>query len=268
MEALVGLKILVPESRELDLFATMLEAEGAVVLRCPLVQILDLEDSAEADVWIDRCIAGDFDDLVLLTGEGLRRLLTLSGTRRDALVAALGRLRTVTRGPKPARALREVGLSPDLAATIPTSEGVLQALAQEDIAGRRIGVQLYPGDGAQHLVDNLRARGALVSTVTPYRYASETETGQVSDAIRALAAGEIGMIAFTATPQIDRLAKVAQECGLSQELSRGLANTPIASIGPIVDEKLRLHGFAATVGPKGSFHLKPLIRAIMAWRQA
>ena len=57
MGALAGLKILVPESRELDLFAAMLEAEGAVALRCPLVQILDLEDSSEADTWIDRCIA-------------------------------------------------------------------------------------------------------------------------------------------------------------------------------------------------------------------
>ena len=268
MGALVGLKILVPESRELDLFAAMLEAEGGVALRCPLVQILDLEDRADADAWIDRCIAGDFEDLVLLTGEGLRRLLTLGRTRQDKLVAALGRLRTITRGPKPARALREVGLSPGLAAEVPTSDGILQALAKEDLTGRRIGVQLYPGDGAQHLVESLWARGALVSTVTPYRYASEAETGQVSDAIRALAAGQIGMIAFTATPQIERLVKVAQEVGLSEALAHGLAQTPIASIGPIVDEKLRRHGFTPTVRPQSSFHLKPLVRAIIAWRQA
>jgi uroporphyrinogen-III synthase len=268
MKALTGLKILVPESRELDLFATMLEAEGGVVLRCPLVQILDLEDTGAAQGWLDQCIADMFDDVVLLTGEGLRRLFMIAGARRDALAAALGRLRTVTRGPKPARALREVGLSPGLAATIPTSEGILQALADQNIAGRRIGVQLYPGDGAQHLVESLRSRGAIVTVVTPYRYASEAENGQVADAIRALAAGEIGMIAFTATPQIERLVKVAQETGLADELARGMARTPIASIGPIVDEKLRQHGFAVTVRPENSFHLKPLVRAIMAWRQA
>jgi uroporphyrinogen-III synthase len=268
MKALTGLKILVPESRELDLFATMLEAEGGVVLRCPLVQILDLEDTGAAQGWLDQCIADMFDDVVLLTGEGLRRLFTIAGAQRDALAAALGRLRTVTRGPKPARALREVGLSPGLAAAIPTSEGILQALADQNIAGRRIGVQLYPGDGAQHLVESLRSRGAIVTVVTPYRYASEAENGQVADAIRALAAGEIGMIAFTATPQIERLVKVAQETGLADELARGVARTPIASIGPIVDEKLRQHGFAVTVRPENSFHLKPLVRAIMAWRQA
>ena len=36
-----GVTILVPESRELDLFAGMLEAYGARTLRCPLVTILD-----------------------------------------------------------------------------------------------------------------------------------------------------------------------------------------------------------------------------------
>jgi uroporphyrinogen-III synthase len=240
----------------------------AAVLRCPLVRILDLEDGIEAGRWISQCIAGDFDDVILLTGEGLRRLLTLSGARHHALVAALGRLRTVTRGPKPARALREVGLAPGLAAAIPTSEGVLEVLTNENLAGRRIGAQLYPGDGAQHLVEALRARGAIVSTVTPYRYASEAETSQVSEAIAALASGEIGMIAFTATPQIERLVEVAQQCGLSRMLGRGLAMTPIASIGPVVDEKLRQHGFAATVRPDSSFHLKPLVRAITVWRQA
>jgi uroporphyrinogen-III synthase len=268
MTALAGLKILVPESRELDLFAAMLEAEDAAVLRCPLVQILDLEDTREAERWLDRCIAGEFDDLVLLTGEGLRRLFTISGARRDAFVGALGKLRTITRGPKPARALREVGLSPGLAAATPTSDGVLQALADQDITGRRIAVQLYPGDGAQHMVDRLRARGAHVTCVTPYRYACEAETNQVADAIRALAAGEIGVIAFTATPQIERLVKVAQETGLTDDLACGLTRTPIASIGPIVDDVLRKHGFTPTIRPESSFHLKPLVRAIIAWRQA
>ena len=57
------------------------------------------------------------DDLVFLTGEGLRRLLATAeriGLRAE-VIAALGRARKMTRGPKPARALNEVGLSSDLA---------------------------------------------------------------------------------------------------------------------------------------------------------
>src|SRR3954469_8208805 len=116
MGKLDKLTILVPESRELDLFAGMLEAEGAVTFRCPMVQILDLEETGEADRWIDAMIRRPFDDLILLTGEGLHRLMRLSGTRRGAFSDALARTRTITRGPKPVRALRELGLLPKLMA--------------------------------------------------------------------------------------------------------------------------------------------------------
>lgn len=151
--ALEGLNILVPESRELDLFVGMLEAEGAVALRCPLVRILDLEDTAAAEAWIEQLASGMLDDLILLTGEGLRRLLAIaeSRERRPAFMAALGRVRIITRGPKPVRVLHQLGLAPDLAAAIPTSQGVLDALAGESILGRRIGVQLYPEGGAGSL---------------------------------------------------------------------------------------------------------------------
>jgi len=266
MPALDGLHILVPESRELDLFASMLEAEGATTLRCPLVQILDLEDRSEADRWIDEFIADPFDDLVLMTGEGLRRLLALSGARRDGFIATLSRTRTLTRGPKPARALREIGLAPGLAAKQPTSQGVLDTLAKDHLEGRRIGVQIYPGAGTQPLIAALRARGAEAFPVTPYRYASEAENEQVADIIRRLASASIGMVVFTASLQIDRLFEVARSAGSESELLKGLASTPIAAIGPVVEDALGKLGLTAAVRPETSFHLKPLVRAIAAWR--
>lgn len=266
MAALDGLTILVPESRELDLFAAMLEAEGASALRCPLVQILDLDDTAEAKAWIDRLIAGAFQDVIWLTGEGLRRLLPVAerDRRRAQFVAALGRVRAITRGPKPARALRELGLSPGLAPSTPTSQGVLDALAGEDIGGRSIGVQLYPGDGALPLLAGLRDRRAAVFPVTPYRYASQAEAEQVVDAIRALIAGRIGMIAFTSSPQVERLIDVGRAAGLEQQLAEAFTRVRIAAIGPVVEKTLRRHGVTTILRPETSFHLKPLVGAMAA----
>jgi uroporphyrinogen-III synthase len=264
--ALSGLTILVPESRELDFFAALLEAEGASALRCPLVQIRDLDDTGECEVWIDRLIAGEFQEVIWLTGEGLRRLLTVAERtgRRASFVAALGRVRHIIRGPKPARALREIGLAPGLAAPTPTSQGVLDALASEDIGGRTIGVQLYPGEGGSALLARLRERGAKVFPVTPYRYASQAETEQVKEAIRNLVAGRIGMIAFTSSPQVERLVDVARETGLEAELREALRRVRIAAIGPVVEETLRGYGVAEVLRPESNFHLKPLIRAIAA----
>jgi uroporphyrinogen-III synthase len=264
--ALNGLTILVPESRELDFFAELLEAESASALRCPLVQILDLDDTTDCAVWIERLIAGSFQDVIWFTGEGLRRLLSIAerGGCRAPFVAALGGVRTITRGPKPVRALRELGLAPNLAAPTPTSRGVLDALANEDIGGRAIGVQLYPGEGGLALLAQLRERGAKVFPVTPYRYTSQAETDQVTEAIRMLIDGRIGMIAFTSSPQVERLVEVAREAGLEMELREAFRRIRIAAIGPVVEETLRSHGVTEILRPESNFHLKPLVRAIAA----
>jgi uroporphyrinogen-III synthase len=266
--ALDGLTILVPESRELALFARLLEAEGAVALHCPLVQILELENTTEAEAWIERLIAGAFQDVIWLTGEGLRRLLPIAerNGRRAEFVEALGHARMITRGPKPARALRELGLQPGLAAVTPTSQGVLDALAGEDIGSRSIGVQLYPGEGGS-LAKALQDRGAVVSSVIPYRYASQAETDQVIDAIHMLTDGRIGMIAFTSSPQVERLISVAREAALEAQLRDVFTRVRIAAIGPVVEETLRRHGVRNILRPDTHFHLKPLVRTIANdWR--
>jgi uroporphyrinogen-III synthase len=263
---LAGRCIIVPESRELDLFAGMLEAEGATTLRCPMVTILDAEDQAPIEAWLDHLAARRFDDLILLTGEGLRRLLgAAERTGRAAGVrAALAALRTVTRGPKPARVLRELGLAPGIAARVPTSQGVIAALAREDLAGRRIGVQLYPGDPNAALLDFLRGAGALPDPVLPYRYASDADAALVRRAIAEMAAGRVDAIAFTSSPQVARLVAVAREGGGEEQLRAGLARTLVAAIGPVVAEALAKIGVTPAAMPQSSFHLKPLVAALRA----
>lgn len=267
MRPLVGLRILVPESRELDVFAAMLEAAGATTLRCPLVRIVALEDRSEANVFINRAIADEFQDIILLTGEGLRHLANYAGPRLEAFVAALGRMRKIVRGPKPARALRELGLVADIAAPQPTSDSVRETLLAETLGGRKIAVQLYPGSGAAAFVEGLIQAGAAVTTITPYRYGSDTDSALVLDAIRAVIAGQIGLIAFTASPQIERMVAVAAQHGQEEALLNALADTPIAAVGPVVQASLARYGLSPSLSPSASFHMKPLVRAIIAWRQ-
>ena len=75
------------------------------------------------------------------------------------LLDGLRAARKITRGPKPARALHEIGLPSDLPAPVPTSRGVIDALAKLDLAGRRVGVQLYGSDPGRELV--ARGRGGV-----------------------------------------------------------------------------------------------------------
>jgi len=264
---LSGKRIAVPESRELDLFARMLEEQGAQTLRCPLVAIRDLDDPAPAEAWLKRLIAGKFDDLILLTGEGLRRLIGIArraGIEADA-VAALGKVRTVTRGPKPVRALRELGLKAGLSAAEPTSAGIIATLTRENLAGRTVGVQLYPGNPNAPLLDFLAQAGATADPVLPYAYASDAETDRVAELIGAMADGKLDAIAFTGSMQLERLAEVARARGMEPQLRDGLARTRIAAIGPVVSAAVeKIGGRVAIVPGGGSFHLKPLVGAIAA----
>src|SRR6202012_4679771 len=107
-------RIVVPETRELDLLAEMIEAEGGTALRCPLVAIIDAPDPAPIEAWLRRFIAEPCDGLILLPGEGLRRLPFAADPPglAEPFRRALRHPRMVTRGPKPARALRDLGLEP------------------------------------------------------------------------------------------------------------------------------------------------------------
>jgi uroporphyrinogen-III synthase len=173
-------------------------------------------------------------------------------------------LRTIIRGPKPAKALRENGLTPGISAEAPTTDGIIATLKTLEMKGRRVGVQLYPGNPNAPLLDTLKTGGATADTIVPYRYASDSETEAVAAAIRTLAAGGADFIAFTSTPQIDRLVKVAEERGLQAELKAGLGRTRIAVAGPVVGKLLQDMGFEIAAMPESNFHMKPLLNAMAA----
>src|SRR5438270_4089571 len=99
---LEGKTVALAEGRQLEELAEMLAKEGARPLRCPMVSILDAPDAAPVLAWLRELIAGRFDYVVLLTGEGLRRLLGFAERAglRETAISALGRTQTVTRGPK------------------------------------------------------------------------------------------------------------------------------------------------------------------------
>jgi len=264
-KALDGRHIVVPETRELDLLADMLERHGATAVRCPLVAIRDVEDAAPVETWLKRFIAAPPDDLILLTGEGLGRLVGFAerAGMDAAFVAALARVRKITRGPKPARRLHMLGLKPDLAADEPTTAGIIASLRGENLAGRRVGVQLYP-DANPALLAFLQAAGATPDPVLCYAYASQSEDRLVADTIDAMAAGRVDLIAFTSSAQVKRLRDVAAASGREAALRTALARTTIAAVGPVVASAIEEAGGRVAVAPAQSFHMKPMVNAIIA----
>lgn len=264
--ALTGRRIAVFEHRELDRLARMFEAQGAEVRRCPMVAIADAPDAAPVRAWIRRAIETPFDDLVLMTGEGLRRLRGFAA--RDGIESpfreALGRMSTITRGPKPAQALREIGLTPGRRAPMPTTDGVIAAFSDLDLRGRRIGVQLYP-EADDRLSGFLRAAGALADPVRPYAYVPESDAGSVIALIDEIDAGCIDSVAFTSASQVSLLFEIVEGAGEAARLRAALERIAVAAVGPVVSAELQRRGVAVAIMPADAFFMKPLVSAIAAF---
>jgi uroporphyrinogen-III synthase len=264
-ERLNGYRILILETREEAQFSRLLTDQGADVLQCPMFTIHDAPDAAPIEAWIRRFVQKPCDDLVLMTGEGLRRLMKVAhriGADQE-FVSALGNARKFTRGPKPGKALREIGLEPQTTTEKPTSEGIAEMLSRIDLRGHRIGLQLYPDKDHGALIGAITAQGAEVDTVLPYVYDAQAADANIVTAIEEMAQGRIDAIALTSSGQVRRLVEVARAHGCEARLREGLDRTPIASVGPVVSDELKSQGLRTDIAPTdGSFFMKPLISAM------
>lgn len=264
-DRLNGYRILILETREEAQFSRLLTEQGADVLQCPMFTIHDAPDPAPVEAWIRRCIEKPFDDVVWLTGEGLRRLMKVvrSIGVEPEFVGALGQARKFTRGPKPGRALREIGLEQQMMTEKPTSEGVADMLSRLDLDGHRVGLQLYPDKDHGALINAIKAQGAEVDTVLPYAYDAQAADTNILKAIDEMADGRIDAIALTNLGQIRRMIEVANARGCEDRLRAGLDRTPIASVGPAVSDELKSHGLRTDIYPaEDAFFMRPLISAM------
>jgi len=262
-----GRCIALPESRELDVFAALLERRGASVLRCPLIDIRDAPEPGPVLDWLRTFCAGGCDDLLLFTGEGLRRLLGAIEHHepglRDSFLSELARVRIVARGPKPGRVLRELGLKPALVAEPATTPGMIALLQSLDLRGRRVGVQLYGSEPNIPLMDFLAEAGAEVLPVAPYVYADAAADADVMALIDTMHQGLVDAIAFTSVQQVERLFRLALAQQQRDRLLQALARTTVAAIGPAVANALQAQGITPQVVPQENYYLKPLTQALI-----
>ncbi|HWK52627.1 MAG TPA: uroporphyrinogen-III synthase, partial [Steroidobacter sp.] len=145
-----------------------------------------------------------------------------------------------------------------IAAESPTTSGVIDSLRAENLQDRKVGVQLYGTEPNRPLIEFLQAAGAQVMTVAPYVYADKLADEAVRDLMQKMAAGDVDIIAFTSTPQVERLFNV----GPPELVRAAFEKTEVAAIGPVVADALKRHEIPVRLMPEDSFFMKPLTTAI------
>lgn len=264
---LSGYRILILETREEAQFSRLLRDQGADVIQCPMFTIEDTPDQDAVGAWIRNAIDEPPDDLVLMTGEGVRRLVAAAKRigLENEFIAALARPHKYARGPKPVNALRQIGLLAETVVEPPTTDGIIATLSRIDLKGHRVGLQLYPEKDHGPLLAAVREAGAIPVPVAPYLYDTKAAQPNIAAAIGEIAAGRVDAIALTSSGQVRRLVEAARTEGAEEQLLRGLAQTPVASIGPVVSSELKAYGLQTDISPAGdAFFMKPLIQAIIA----
>ena len=222
--------------------AELIRRQNGIPFVAPSMRERPLEEEAGAVGFAERLFRGEFDMVILLTGVGARQLNRLLAKRypESAFADALRLVTVVARGPKPAAALREMGLTPALIAGEPNTWREVLALTARR-PERRIAVQEY-GRSNPELIEALRSRGAEVTAVRVYGWDLPEDTGPLRQAAHKLAAQEFDAILFTTSVQIAHLARVAAEEGVETAALAGVRRAFVGSIGPTTTEALEEYG--------------------------
>ncbi len=238
---LFGRRIVVTRPREQagDL-ARALEDAGAEALVFPTIAIAPPVDPAP----LDRVAASaaTYDWVVFTSSNGVRTFFArFAALGRD--IRELAGVRLAAIGPETAAELERRLLRPAVVPREFRAEGLLDALAAEDMAGRR--VLLPRAEGARPILpEALAARGATVDEVVAYRAITPPDA-DVSGLRAALATAAIDAVTFTSSSTVRHFAALVGPDGV-----RAVARTVVACIGPVTADTAREIGLTVQVCPR------------------
>lgn len=237
-----GLNVAAFESRRAEEIARLIDQFNGVPHVSPAASEVPLEDNRSAVEFAHRLITGEIDAVIVLTGVGFRRLLEVVQQHigREQYLQTLSDIVTIVRGPKAAAIMQELGVPPTFSAPEPnTWREVLQTIdASYPVANTVVGLQEY-GKTNPSLIAGLEARGARVFRIPVYRSGLPEDKGPLEANVRALAEGRLDIVLFTAVIQLTNIQHVAEELGLTNRIRHRLADTVVASVGPVTSEALR-----------------------------
>ncbi|TCP49259.1 uroporphyrinogen-III synthase [Tamaricihabitans halophyticus] len=233
------------ERRAADL-CTSLERRGASVWHAPAMHTVPLPDDPRLRATTERVLAEPVDLVVFTTGMGMRGWVDAAHQwgQDEALLATLERADIYVRGPKAKGAVRGAGLREHASAESESNAELFELVQADDLAGKRVVVQLH-GVALPEYVDALRAAGAEVLQVLPYRWEPPRQPELVHALLDGVRDRRVDALTFTSAAAASGLLDIARTSGRLDGLLSAVRDGMVAAcVGPITAAPLIAEGMA------------------------
>lgn len=262
LKPLDGFTIGVTAARRAEELGALLRRRGAEVQHAPALRIVPLSDDRELMAATEQLVAHAPDTVIATTAIGFRGWVEAAEGwgLGEALLARLGTVELLARGPKVKGAIRAAGLTEQWSPVSESMAEVLDRLLEQGVEGRRIAVQLH-GEPLPGFSESLRAAGAELVSVPVYRWLPPLDLAPVDRLLDAVLARGVDAVTFTSAPAAASLLRRAEERGLLDGLLDALRREVLAvCVGPVTALPLGAHE-VPTVQPE-RFRLGPLVQLL------
>jgi uroporphyrinogen-III synthase len=205
------------------------------VTHAPAIRIAAAADDERLALDTRDIIQARPDILLATTSYGIRRWFEAAdaaGLGHD-LTVTLEHSRILVRGPKARGAVRAAGLDDAGMSDEETTRSLVDLVLRDGANGLTVAVQLH-GFTDQPQLERLRAAGATVLTVAPYRWLLPEDSGRVLRLVDAICAGGVDAVTFTSAPAVEALFGAADGVGRLEQLQDAFSETVVAAaVGPV-----------------------------------
>lgn len=250
---LSGRRIVITRARaQAGALADRIEELGGEVIEFPTIDIQSPEGFAAFDEAVAKIES--YDWLIFTSVNGVEPFLErLRHAGKDASV--LAHLRIAAIGPETAKRLEAAGIHTCLVPQRYQAEGILDAIAPETIAGKRV---LIPraAEAREVLPETLRQWGATVDVVVAYRTVLPHTDARPLAAL--LEQGKVDVITFTSSSTVRNFVRLFN----GRNLGEIAAGSAVACIGPITAGTVKALGGRADILAR-EFTIPELVNAIV-----
>ncbi|HSV48828.1 MAG TPA: uroporphyrinogen-III synthase [Candidatus Acidoferrales bacterium] len=219
----------------------LIRAKGGVPYYIPAIEIKGLSNPATLKKFIIELSAGQVDYVMLMSTNGVKYLFSATDENEltKQLYEGLKKTCVVAVGPKTAEAMKEHNVKVDMVPAKYSSEGLLEALKDTDIKGKRIRIP-RTSNASPTLTNQLRELGADVAEIYIYESGLPIDEGLKTRFYEDLMSGRINALLFGSGLSAKNIFKMLTEKASMEKLRKILEEkVTVIAIGPTTAEALK-----------------------------